>query len=56
LHAVSATCTHLGCIVEWNGAETTWDCPCHGSRYGVDGEVISAPASQPLVPVDLESS
>jgi glycine/D-amino acid oxidase-like deaminating enzyme/nitrite reductase/ring-hydroxylating ferredoxin subunit len=56
LHAVSATCTHLGCIVEWNGAETTWDCPCHGSRYGVDGEVISAPASEPLVPVDLESS
>jgi glycine/D-amino acid oxidase-like deaminating enzyme len=54
LHAVSAVCTHLGCIVEWNGAETTWDCPCHGSRYGVDGEVISAPANEPLPPVDLE--
>jgi glycine/D-amino acid oxidase-like deaminating enzyme/nitrite reductase/ring-hydroxylating ferredoxin subunit len=48
VHAVSATCTHLGCIVRWNGAERTWDCPCHGSRFDVDGAVISAPAVRPL--------
>ncbi|MBA3691482.1 MAG: FAD-dependent oxidoreductase, partial [Actinobacteria bacterium] len=53
LHAVSATCTHLGCLVGWNGAERSWDCPCHGSRFGVDGEVIQAPATEPLTPVSI---
>ena len=48
LHAVSARCTHLGCIVEWNGAERSWDCPCHGSRFGIDGRVIQGPAVSPL--------
>jgi glycine/D-amino acid oxidase-like deaminating enzyme/nitrite reductase/ring-hydroxylating ferredoxin subunit len=48
VHAVSATCTHLGCLVRWNGAERTWDCPCHGSRFDVDGGVVSAPAVRPL--------
>ncbi len=48
LHAVSPTCTHLGCEVTFNGAETSWDCPCHGSRFGVDGEVLEGPAVDPL--------
>jgi glycine/D-amino acid oxidase-like deaminating enzyme/nitrite reductase/ring-hydroxylating ferredoxin subunit len=44
LHAVSAVCTHQGCHVTWNGAERTWECPCHGSRFDVDGTVIDTPA------------
>jgi glycine/D-amino acid oxidase-like deaminating enzyme/nitrite reductase/ring-hydroxylating ferredoxin subunit len=44
LHAVSAVCSHLACIVSWNNAEKSWDCPCHGGRFNYDGEVIHAPA------------
>ena len=48
LHAVSPTCTHLGCRVAWNRAERSWDCPCHGSRFAPDGRVLQGPAVQPL--------
>jgi nitrite reductase/ring-hydroxylating ferredoxin subunit len=53
VHAVSATCTHLGCLVRWNAEEQTWDCGCHGSRFAPDGEVLEAPATKPLRPVDF---
>jgi glycine/D-amino acid oxidase-like deaminating enzyme/nitrite reductase/ring-hydroxylating ferredoxin subunit len=48
LHAVSAVCTHLACLVSWNPAERSWDCPCHGSRYAADGTVIQGPAVKDL--------
>ncbi|MGM9335739.1 FAD-dependent oxidoreductase [Streptomyces murinus] len=56
LHAVSARCTHLGCLVAFNRAERAWECPCHGSRFDVDGRVLQGPAVRPLEQRDLEST
>ena len=48
LHVVSAVCTHLACIVNWNTAERSWDCPCHGSRFDHQGRVLQGPAMKDL--------
>jgi Rieske Fe-S protein len=48
LHTVAATCTHLGCRLAFNTAERSWDCPCHGSRFDVEGRVIQGPATRDL--------
>jgi Rieske Fe-S protein len=53
LHSVSAVCTHEGCLVRFNRAQTTWDCPCHGSRFDIDGQVLTGPAVDDLPPLDL---
>jgi Rieske Fe-S protein len=48
LHERSAVCTHLGCVVAWNPAEKSWDCPCHGSRFDPEGRVLNGPAIRNL--------
>jgi nitrite reductase/ring-hydroxylating ferredoxin subunit len=48
LHLRSATCTHAGCVVRWNGFERCWDCPCHGSQFSIEGEPLQGPATKPL--------
>jgi Rieske Fe-S protein len=55
LSALSPACTHMGCFVQWNSAEKSWDCPCHGSRFARDGTVIHGPALKNLAKVDVRA-
>jgi Rieske Fe-S protein len=56
LHAVSAVCTHMGCVIDWNATEKTWDCPCHGSRFDCAGHVLHGPAQRNLEVKRLETT
>jgi nucleotide-binding universal stress UspA family protein/nitrite reductase/ring-hydroxylating ferredoxin subunit len=56
IHAFSPRCSHMGCTVGWNEADRTWDCPCHGSRYTYEGEVMRGPAKRGLTKVDLKGA
>jgi glycine/D-amino acid oxidase-like deaminating enzyme/nitrite reductase/ring-hydroxylating ferredoxin subunit len=48
IHALSPVCTHAACIVNWNSEEKSWDCPCHGARYDINGQVLTGPATRNL--------
>ncbi|HEY0058728.1 MAG TPA: FAD-dependent oxidoreductase [Flavisolibacter sp.] len=56
IHAVNPVCPHAKCVVGWNSAERSWDCPCHGSRFSVDGELLTGPARSNLEKIDLGES
>jgi glycine/D-amino acid oxidase-like deaminating enzyme/nitrite reductase/ring-hydroxylating ferredoxin subunit len=53
IYAVSPDCPHIHCSVKWNNAETSWDCPCHGSRFDINGEMLTGPSQKPLKKLDL---
>jgi glycine/D-amino acid oxidase-like deaminating enzyme/nitrite reductase/ring-hydroxylating ferredoxin subunit len=53
LHSYSAACTHVGCHLHWNGFETCWDCPCHGSQFSIEGEVLNGPAIKALQKIEV---
>lgn len=51
VYAVDPVCPHAGCLVAWNGAEKSWDCPCHGSRFSCNGALLTGPATKGLAPI-----
>jgi len=56
VHALSPVCTHAACIVNWNGEEKSWDCPCHGARYDIDGNVLTGPATKNLPKISSDEN
>lgn len=56
IHALSPVCTHAGCIVNWNSEEKSWDCPCHGARYDIDGRVLTGPATKDLEKINSDET
>lgn len=54
IHALNPVCTHAACIVNWNGEEKSWDCPCHGARFDIDGKVLTGPATRGLEQIQPE--
>jgi len=54
--ALDPVCRHAGCIVKWNNTEKSWECPCHGARYGIDGELLTGPARSALMKRDLNTT
>ena len=54
LHAISPVCSHLKCTVVWNNTERSWDCPCHGARYDMDGKVLTGPSDTDLEKTGLK--
>lgn len=56
IHALNPVCTHAACIVGWNSEEKSWDCPCHGARYDIDGNVLTGPATKNLQPITGDES
>ncbi|MGF7079378.1 FAD-dependent oxidoreductase [Mucilaginibacter sp. UYCu711] len=56
IHALSPVCTHAKCIVNWNGEEKSWDCPCHGARYDIEGKVLTGPATRDLPKINQNES
>jgi glycine/D-amino acid oxidase-like deaminating enzyme/nitrite reductase/ring-hydroxylating ferredoxin subunit len=56
IHALSPICTHAACVVNWNAEERSWDCPCHGARYDIDGQVLTGPATKGLAKIVNDES
>ncbi len=53
IHVLNPVCTHAGCIVAWNGEEKSWDCPCHGARYDINGKVLTGPTTRDLPAINI---
>jgi glycine/D-amino acid oxidase-like deaminating enzyme/nitrite reductase/ring-hydroxylating ferredoxin subunit len=56
LYAFSPVCSHLGCLIQWNKAKKTWDCPCHSSRYSYDGKILEGPAKRDLTKIEIRGN